>query len=419
MGKSIQIKNLTFAYDKQKILKQINLVIGRETFLSIIGPNGSGKTTLLKNIARNLKPTTGSVLIDKKELSAYSISELARDLSVVHQNPEIVVEFTVYDVVTMGRNPYVRRFQAESQHDFEIVEKALHWTNTFHLQHRYINEISGGERQRVMIAKALAQEPKVLLLDEPTSFLDIHHQVEIMELLKRLNREKHISVIAVIHDLNLAARYSEEVLLLHEGNVVTLGATDKVMTVDNLQKAYEMEMIVDRNAYTGTLQVCPLSIRKKKVTDSQRVHVITGGGTGRELLQKLYQQGFTVSVGVLNRGDSDCELSHKLGFDVIEEEPFQEIKQNTFEIANKTASQSSAVILTSIPIGSGNLINLSIAVHQIDQGKPVFLYDTYNDSKTFDYTNGKGMAVLQKLKEKGMKVFDDLDKIMEKLEADD
>ena len=416
MGKVIQLNNLSFAYHERQILKTVNLVIGRKTFLSIIGPNGSGKTTLLKNVARNLKPTGGGIYIDNRPLGTYSSAELAREMAVVHQQTEIGADFKVHDVVMMGRNPHLARFQREKSHDHHVVEQAMNWTSVNHLTDRLINEISGGERQRVMIAKALAQEPTVLLLDEPTSFLDIHHQIEILELLKKLNQEKGISVITVIHDLNLAARYSREVLLLHQGKVLALGATEKVMTTANLERAYHMEMIIDRNAYTGSLQVCPVALKRPPVR-KQRIHVIGGGGVGKEVIQRLHQEGWQVSLGVVNQGDSDAELAKRLEMTVIEEKPFSDIQAETLYAAAEAADEAVVIILASIPIGRGNLSNLQMASDQQHKGKKVVHYNTYVPGIHFDYVKGAGIRLLEEMTAAGMESINDLDQLMARLEA--
>ena len=416
MGKSIQIKDLTFGYGNQSILKKLNVIIGHTTFLSIIGPNGSGKTTLLKNMARNLTPNQGTIFIDQKKLTAYSTSDLAKDMAVVHQNPDAGVDFTVYDVVMMGRHPYIPRFKRETTDDIAIVEQALKATNIFHLQDRFIDEISGGEKQRVMIAKALAQEPQVLLLDEPTSFLDIHHQIEILDLLKKLNQEKRITVVAVIHDLNLAARYSDEIMLLHQGKVLALGATEKVMTTTQLQRAYDMNMIIDRNLYTGSIQVSPISVNKKKEKTNIRVHVIGGGGNGKEVLQRCYRENIQLSLGVVNKGDSDAELGKKLDVEMVEEEPFCDITDEALQKACLMANHAHFVILTSIPIGRGNLRNLLIAKSQLKEGKRVFLWNTYPDDTSFDYVGGDGRRLLDELRELGLEEYTSLDDLMDEIQ---
>ena len=418
MGKSIQIKDLTFGYGDQAVLKKLNVMIGYRTFLSIIGPNGSGKTTLLKNIARNLSSDQGAIYIDQKELSTYSTSALAKDMAVVHQNPDVGVEFTVYDVVMMGRHPYIPRFKRETNQDISIVEQALKATNISHLQDRFIDEISGGEKQRVMIAKALAQEPQVLLLDEPTSSLDIHHQIEILDLLKKLNHEKHITILAVIHDLNLAARYSDEVMLMHQGKILALGATEKVMTTAQLQKAYEMTMVIDRNVYTGSLQISPITVKKRSTESGTRVHVIGGGGMAKEVLQRCYQENMQLSLGVVNKGDSDADLGKKLDVKMVEEEPFSDITDKTLEKACLMAGQAQFVILTSIPIGRGNLRNLLIARRQLKEGRKVFLFNTYTDTTPYDYVDGEGIKLIEELRKLGLIEYNKLDDIIEEIQKE-
>ncbi len=265
MNKAMDIKNITFKYDESVILDKIAFSIKKGSFITIIGPNGSGKSTLLKLMTANLMPDSGEMVLWDKALKAYSTKDLARNVAVVPQESNIQYDFTVYDIVLMGRYPHIKRFEREDPEDHDKVKIALLRTNTWHLKDRSINEISGGERQRVIIAKALAQETKVIILDEPTSSLDIHHQLEILDLLKELNEETGVTIIMVLHDINLAARYSQEVVLLHLGNLITIGATEEVITVENLQRAYDIEMIVERNSYTGCLNMIPLSLRRDSI----------------------------------------------------------------------------------------------------------------------------------------------------------
>lgn len=418
MGKKIEISELSFLYDKEKILNSLSFIIAEGTFLSIIGPNGSGKTTLLKNIARNLSPTLGKVILDDEPLSDYPTKKLAGKLAAVHQNPDISHSFRVYDVVLMGRNPYIKRFSRETDQDIKIVDQAMINTHVFELRDRYINELSGGEKQRVMIAKALAQEPEVLLLDEPTSSLDIHHQIEVLELLKNLNQNKGISVIVVLHDLNMAARYSKEILLLYKGDVLTLGRTEKVMTAENLQKAYGVEMIVDRNVYTGSLQVCPIAVKKEKEARlPKRIHIICGGGAGKELIQRLYREGYQVSVGVVNQGDSDWELAKKLNLKIVEEKAFEDISESVLKQALTTAWEADAVILTSIPFGRGNVENLTVAERQIQNGRLLLFWNQYPKGISVDFVAGKGLMRMDVLKTKGMIENNNLNELIKQMEV--
>jgi iron complex transport system ATP-binding protein len=264
MENAYEICNLSFRYDEDIILDKIDFSVKNGSFTTIIGPNGSGKSTLIKLLAGNLSPNSGELRLWGKGLAGYISKELARIVAVVPQEINIQYDFTVHDIVLMGRHPHIKRFERESVKDYQVARNSMERTNTWHLRERSINELSGGERQRVIIAKALAQEPKIILLDEPTSSLDIHHQLEVLTLLKELNEETGVTIIMVLHDINLAARFSQVVALLHLGSVVKIGKTEEVLTVENLQKAYDMEMIIEKNIYTGCLNIIPLSVKRQK-----------------------------------------------------------------------------------------------------------------------------------------------------------
>lgn len=217
----LDVKDIDVFYGDRKVLERICLS-AESGLKGIIGPNGSGKTTLLKSISRVLKPKSGIILLNGKDVYELKAKDIAKDMTVVSQDTSTKFDFTVRDVVLMGRAPHLGRFEMEKREDMEIAEKAMKLTKTWHLADRTITEISGGEKQRVIIAKALAQEPKVLLLDEPTSHLDINYQIEILDLIKALSKE--LVVIAVFHDLNLAARYCDELILLSEVSLLDIAA---------------------------------------------------------------------------------------------------------------------------------------------------------------------------------------------------
>ena len=204
----LKIKNISFSYESVKALENVDFEAKDGEVLGIIGPNGSGKTTLLRCINRVLKPKVGAVLIDEKDISRLERREIARKIGVVPQHSTIF-PFTVFDVVLMGRFPYMKKFGGENLNGFEAVKNAMKLTGTLHLAERLIDELSGGEMQRVMIARALAQEPDVLLLDEPTLHLDINYQLEVLELVRKITEEKKLITLLVSHDLNLAARYCD------------------------------------------------------------------------------------------------------------------------------------------------------------------------------------------------------------------
>lgn len=255
---SIEVKNLKFGYKNDLVLKDISFDIKKGVFLSIVGPNGSGKSTILKLLNNIVDAKTASILIEGKDINRFRKKDLARKVALVPQDTTINYEFTVEEVVLMGRHPYKGRFERENKTDYELVEEALKLTNTFYLKDRMITEISGGERQRVLIARALAQEPSIILLDEPTAHLDINHQIEILSLLQRLNKEKGTTIVLVIHDINLGIRYSDEIIMLNKGKILGRGTPEEVITKDNIEQAYNLKVEIDRSKHTDKIYLTPL-----------------------------------------------------------------------------------------------------------------------------------------------------------------
>ena len=242
---SIEYKKIRFSYNGKDVLKNISGTFQKGKFSAVVGPNGSGKSTFLKCLDRLLKPKEGSILIDGKSLDQYPGRDLAKKIGFVQQSAQSVFANTVFNTVLLGRKPYMN--WRPGSNDEKITEDIL---KEFHLESlamRSIDEISGGERQRVYIARAMAQQPEILLLDEPTSNLDIKYQFEIMELLKKVCR-KEVTVIMAIHDLNLAIRYADQFILLKEGEILAMGNRD-IITEKNLEKLYSIKFqkITTRN----------------------------------------------------------------------------------------------------------------------------------------------------------------------------
>ncbi len=255
---ALEVENLKFGYNRELILKGISFNVEKGNFISIVGPNGSGKSTLLKNLNRIYTPKEGKVFLDNIDIKKIRIKELAKKIALVPQNTIIDYEFKVEEIVLMGRHPYKGRFQKDDKNDYEIVREVLELTNTLHLKDRIITEISGGERQRVIIAKALAQNPSIILLDEPTSHLDINHQIEILNLLRKLNKEKGTTIVVVIHDINLASRYSDRIIMLNEGEIIGMGSPDEVITEENIESAYNLKVVIEKNKYTDAIYLTAL-----------------------------------------------------------------------------------------------------------------------------------------------------------------
>ncbi|HUV25487.1 MAG TPA: heme ABC transporter ATP-binding protein [Methanomassiliicoccales archaeon] len=256
----LEVDGISFAYNSHDVLSDISFQMCGGQMVGIIGPNGSGKTTLLKCINRVLKPRLGTVLLEGKDLKELSRKEIALEIGVVPQNNEIRFPFTVMDVVMMGRSPALQTFQRESKEDLEIVEKAMRMTDVLRLADREIDQVSGGERQRVIIARALAQRPKVLLLDEPTLHLDVNHQLEVLDLVQDLAKSEGLTVIMVSHDLDLAARYCDRVIMLSEGSIRAAGKVEKVLTSENLEAVFKIRAYVKYDEEIGAHRVNIISV---------------------------------------------------------------------------------------------------------------------------------------------------------------
>lgn len=254
------VKDICFAYNSVDVLSQVSFDVHQGQIVGIIGPNGSGKTTMLKCINRVLKPRVGTVLIDDKDLKTLSRKEIALEVGVVPQNNEIRFPFSVMDVVMMGRSPALQTFERESKEDMEIVEEAMRMTNVLKLADREIDQVSGGERQRVIIARALAQRPKILLLDEPTLHLDVNHQLEVLDLVRDLAKREDLTVIMVSHDLDLAARYCDRLIMLSKGEIKAAGEVDNVLTPDNLDEVFKIKAYVKFDEEIGTHRVNIISV---------------------------------------------------------------------------------------------------------------------------------------------------------------
>ena len=241
----MELGNISFAYDSAPILKELSLFIQESDFIGLIGPNGSGKSTLLKIMGGILKPDSGNIKFKGSETRRISKKIFAQSVSWIPQGNPMVFPFKVSEVVLMGRHPHLSALSFESNEDFNISQRAMETTMTSEFSERFFNEISEGEKQRVMIASALAQNPELMLLDEPTSALDLKYQIEIMNILKDLNTNHKMTLIVAMHDLNLASRFCNRIILIKEGKVISDGTPLQVLKKNILEQVYGIELDLD------------------------------------------------------------------------------------------------------------------------------------------------------------------------------
>jgi len=389
---TLRINNIACRYETTNVLENINFSAKGGDFIGIIGPNASGKSTLLKSISKVLKPHTGVVLLNERDVYTFKSAEIAKNLAVVPQESVISFAFTALEVVLMGRTPHLNRFEMESTQDLIIAQKSMELTNTWYLAERPIDTLSGGEKQRIIIARALTQEPRVLLLDEPTDHLDINHQIEILDLIKRLSKEEEMIVIGVFHDLNIASQYCDRLILLHKGRIFAAGGAGDVLTGENIEKVYGVKVTVKQDDVSGKLLIHPQ--RKRVIKEAKaKVHIVAGSGSAVSLMNELVENGYKISLGVINIGDSDYITAKALELDIVEEKPFSPITKENYEKNLELIKQADYVILTNIPIGFANIKNLKAA----GEAQNLIIVEKEPIEKR-DYTEGEAIKLYHELK---------------------
>jgi iron complex transport system ATP-binding protein len=354
----IDVADLVVDLGDERVLDGVSTTVSDGEFVGLVGPNGAGKTTLLRTINGALTPTAGRVHVAGEDVHDLSSRAASRLVATVPQTTSLSFDFSVREAVEMGRTPHRSRFSTWQPDDATAVERAMARTEVEELADRAVTEISGGERQRVLIARALAQETPLVLLDEPTASLDINHQVRTLELVRALVGEGKTAV-AAIHDLNLAAHYCDRLVLLAERAVVAAGTPEHVLTESRLRDAFGANAVVSRHPVTGSVYVTALPEPSGDAVG--RVHVVGGGGSAARVLYLLSAAGYTVTVGALNEGDTDTETARHLGFDVVTVPPYAGIDEATRETVAERVAAADAVVVTDVEVSDGNLPNLAAA----------------------------------------------------------
>ena len=378
---ALALEGVSFAYAGAAVVRDVTLRLRRGEMVALLGPNGAGKSTLLKLASGILRPGNGMVRVEGAELRRLARDAVARRVAVVPQDFAVQFAYTVRQVVELGRMPHMGAWSVARAADRAAVDAALAATNTRTLAERVFNELSGGERQRVLLALALAQDAPIVLLDEPTAHLDIRHQIETLDLLRRLNRERGITVLAALHDLNLASRYFPRLVLIRT-TVLADGPPAQVLRDDLLSRAYDIPVRVGILRGEEHLSIVPPAFagagRMIHLADNPpvaRVHVLAGGGSGELLMRALADAGLPFTAGPLNAGDTDHALAERLAIQTLAEPPYASVSAQGLAAARDLMRAAGAVVVCPMPIGSGNLALLDAALDAHRAGLSVILLE--------------------------------------------
>ncbi len=387
MKSVLKTEDLCVGYGKKKIVSGISQRILKGQFVSILGPNGSGKTTILKTLAKIIAPIKGRIYINGLLLDSLSSKEVAKNLSAVLTERPSPGLLTGFEFVSLGRYPYTDIFGRLTQRDKEKIKEALKLVNAEDLSERYFGELSDGERQKLIIARAIAQDPKLIILDEPTIHLDPKNKIEVLNILYRLSKEKGITVLVSLHDVDVASRISDLVILVKDGKIIDFGPPEKVINQEKICKLYDLKD-VHFNSKLYTFELLKNNSRKE-------IFVIAGAGTGTPIYRMLLRHGFGIITGIIHENDIDFHVASSMRLEVISEKAFQEIGKNTLKKAFSFIDHAKAVIDSGFPLGSLNRENVELIHYAIKKEKQVYTlrkreeaYELYRDlSKKLIYLN--------------------------------
>jgi len=341
-----QTKDLSVGYDGKTLIHDISIGIEKGEIVTLIGPNGSGKSTILKSITRQLKTIAGTVHIEKSELRSLSFREIATKMAVVLTERMKTELMTCWDVVASGRYPYTGRLGILTKEDEAKVAAAMEAVHALSLAQRDFNQISDGQRQRILLARAICQEPEIIILDEPTSFLDIRHKLELLSILRSMAKEKGITVIMSLHEIDLAQKISDKIMCVKGETIAHYGTPEEVFREADIRSLYEIEQ--------GFFEPVFGSIELTRPEGEPTVLVLSSSGNGIPVYRRLQKERIPFCAGVLYTNDIDYRVARLLAAEVIEEKPFCTISDRAFERAKQWIQKAEIIIDAGVEIGECN-----------------------------------------------------------------
>ena len=403
---ALEYREASVGYDRP-VVAGASLVVRSGQVAGLIGPNGAGKSTMLRAVTGGARVMSGELEILGRPRAQYDPRSLARVVAALPQNVSATFRFSAREFVEMGRHPHLGRFAELSADDAAVVAEAMERTDTARLADEAVDTLSGGDLQRLTLAQTLAQQPRVLLLDEPTSHLDLNHRLQVLDLVRSL-ADEGLAVLAVFHDLDMAARYSDVLTAVHDGGLGQCGTPAEVLTGPLLADVFGVSAVIGTDAVTGSVSVTPV-LRRGEMPEPRgvRVHVVGGSGSSARLLRRLVMQGFEVTAGALNAGDTDHDVAIALGLRFVPLPPFAPVDTHAEAEAAALAAVADVVVVTGTPFGSANLGNLRAAARA---GGRIVLIGTIGPER--DFTRGEATALWDTAVAAGATVVETEDDVM-------
>lgn len=355
--------DLSVGYSGRTLIEKINLSIEKGRILTLIGPNGSGKSTILKTITKHLEKIAGVVTIENDNISKWSNKELAKRLSVMlteRIDPELM---TCEQVVAMGRYPYTNHFGSLTPGDRQVVEESLHMVRAEELAERPFTDISDGQRQRIMLARAICQQPEIIVLDEPTSYLDIRHKIELLDILRKMAREKNVAVVMSLHEIDLAAKISDQIICVKGDRIRLFGTPEQVFTGERVKELYELE--------SGSFNTLFGSVELMAPEGEPEIFVLAGAGKGIPIYRLLQKNKRAFSTGVLFENDVDLQVASVLAAHVTVAPAFGTFGEREINEAKRWIDRARCVVDAGTPVGEQNRRSRELIQYARTEGKRV------------------------------------------------
>jgi iron complex transport system ATP-binding protein len=359
----LRTDKLSVGYGKRMVVSDINVMLMKGQFVCLLGPNGSGKSTILKTIVRTLAPLDGEIFLNDRKIIQLSNQEMAKTTAVVLTEPVSAGLLSAYDVVMLGRQPHSGLLSRATARDHQIVTDSLNMVNAGNIEQRYFSELSDGEKQKVLLARALAQEPQLIVLDEPTSHLDIKHRIEVMLILRQLTREKGVTVIASLHDIDLAVKVCDVAILIKDEQILACGMPEDVLQEELISQLYGMGR-ARFNRYLGGIELT-------SKTRENNIFVVAGAGTGSSVYRLLTKHGYAISTGILPENDIDYQIASSIGATIVNSPAYENISPETYQEALRLLQASSQVIDSGFPLGMMNQMNVLLLQYALESHKPL------------------------------------------------